>query len=61
MFEFIKRLYRKPSPVDAAIRELEDAQFQSLNANTSMEYYKSMVAYNDSRILRLKAFIKFPG
>lgn len=61
MFKFIKQLYRRLSPVEIAIRELEEAQLQALSANTAMEYYKSMVAYNDSRILRLKAFIKFPG
>ena len=61
MFKFIKQLYRKLSPIEIAIRELEEAQLQALSANTAMEYYKSMVAYNDSRILRLKAFIKFPG
>lgn len=61
MFEFIKRLYRKITPREIAIRELEEAQLQVLSASTSLEYYKSMVAYNDARILRLKAFIKFPG
>lgn len=61
MLKFIRRLYRRLSPVEIAIRELEEAQLQALSANTAMEYYKSMVAYNDSRILRLKAFIKFPG
>ena len=61
MLDFIRRLYRKSTPLEMAIRELEDAQLQALSANTAMEYYKSMVVYNDSRILRLKAFIKFPG
>ena len=61
MWNKLKNLYLRPSPLEVAIRELEEAQYQVLIAQTSLEYSKAMVTYNEARILRLKAFIKFPG
>ena len=50
-------LFRKPTPAMLARIELEDAQRQLLAAHTAAEYARSVVAYNEARIKRLKAYL----
>lgn len=54
MKDWIKRLFRKPTPIEVAARELAEAELSKLQAQSAKEYAASVEAYNDNRIKRLK-------
>lgn len=51
-------LFRTPTPLELAARELAEAERQLLQAHTAREYADAMVMYNQERIHRLRNFIK---
>jgi hypothetical protein len=57
MIQDLKRFFRKLTPLEMATRELAEAQLQLLEAETAVEYSKSVVSYNVERIVRLKAYV----
>ena len=50
-------LFRKPTPLEAATRELIQAQHSKLEAETAVEYATAITDYNDKRIARLLKYI----
>jgi hypothetical protein len=57
MIEQIKELFRTPSAMTLAVRELEQAQRGLLEAQTSQEYAHRMSEYHSDRITRLTAYL----
>ena len=55
--EYIKNIYRAPSPETLALRELEDAKRSLLEAQSGREYAESMCKYHEARIKRLTAYL----
>jgi hypothetical protein len=53
---WIKRLLVPPDVMTLAMRELDDAQRELLEAQSAKEYSTSMVLYHEARIRRLRAF-----
>lgn len=61
MWEELKRtfnIFRTPSALEIAARELAQAERALLEAETAREYATAMVDYNNERIHRLRRFIK---
>lgn len=52
------RLFRHPTPVEAARLELVEAELQCMSAMTARDYAVGIVIYNTTRIDRLKKSIK---
>ena len=53
MIDYIKNLYRQPTPLEMITRELALAHLAKLEAETAVDYAMSVVEYNESRIERL--------
>lgn len=53
----IKKLYATPSPETLALRELEEARRQLLEAQSTREYAESMCRYHEVRIKRLAQYL----
>jgi hypothetical protein len=51
-------LFKTPTPLEIAAREVAEAERQLLSAHTAREYADAMVMYNQERIHRLRNFIK---
>ena len=58
MFEKILRLWRKPTALEIAVHDLEQAKRDYLSAMYHAEYYASLANYNDGLVLRLSNYIK---
>lgn len=52
-----KTLTRTISPTEMAAKELAEAELRLLEAQSAVEYAKSIVDYNEQRIKRLRKFI----
>lgn len=55
MLHSFTSLFRKPTPLELALRELQEAERDVLQSQSQAEYATSMVGYHSSRIKRLKA------
>ncbi|NBS70001.1 hypothetical protein EBT31_13965 [bacterium] len=61
MWDEIKRtfnVFRTPSALELAARELAQAERALLEAETGREYATAMVEYNQERIHRLRKYLK---
>ena len=58
MLAYIKERLRQPTPLEMVTKELAMAHLAKLEAETAVDYAKSVVAYNDARIKRLEAHLK---
>jgi hypothetical protein len=58
LFLMLMNVCKKPSVVMLATKELEEAQKQLLQAQSSYEYAKRMADYHSDRIARLSAFLR---
>lgn len=58
MWNEIKRVFKRPSLLEAAAMELADAEHSKLDAESAAEFADSLVIYHDKRIVRLQNFIK---
>ena len=54
---WLKQIFRKPSPLELAARELVDAEHALLVAQTGKDWAEMSVEYNTRRINRLKQHI----
>ena len=52
-----KIITRTISPTEMAAKELAEAELRLLEAQSAVEYAKSIVDYNEQRIKRLRKFI----
>lgn len=50
--------FRKPSAVELAKIELEEARRKLLNAQTGLEYAEAMVRYETARVRRLESMLE---
>lgn len=55
---WLKRLYIKPTALEIAVRDLEQAKRDYLAAMQHTEYYASLAQYNDGMISRLSNYIR---
>ena len=58
MLNYIKERMRQRTPLEMVTQELALAHLAKLEAETAVDYAKSVVAYNDARIKRLEAYLK---
>ena len=54
MTELLKRLLRRPTSLQIAMDELEEAKLELLKSESASEFATNMVRYNEQRIHRLK-------
>ena len=54
----LKRLFSRPTATKIAEEELRNAEQSLLEAQSAMEYAAAIVSYNQSRVARLRDFIK---
>ncbi len=52
-----KALFGRVTPIEAVAAELAEAEMSLLRAETGVEYAQSLVAYNKSRVKRLRAYL----
>ncbi len=57
MIDRMKKLFSPLSPEERASRELAEAKMEKLDAESAVDYAKSIVDYNNARIERLKTFL----
>ena len=57
LLNYIKNVYTIPSAEQLALRELENAKRQLLEAQSGSEYADSMCKYHEARIKRLTAYL----
>ena len=57
MLEILRKLFRKLTPLEAATRELIEAQHGLLQAQTGVDYSMAIVEYETNRVNRLRAYI----
>ena len=58
MINYIKERMRQRTPLEMITQELALAHLAKMEAETAVDYAKSVVAYNDVRIKRLEAYLK---
>jgi len=54
---WLKKLFRKLTPLEVASAELMVAELAKLEAETAKEFAAALVGYNNDRISRLKRYI----
>lgn len=60
-FKDIADLFRTPTTLELAARELAQAERVLLESETAREYATAMVEYNQERIHRLRKYLKESG
>ena len=55
--KLLSDIFRKPSPLQLAKAELEEAQRKYLDAQTALDYANAMLRYESDRVRRLEAFV----
>ncbi len=56
-YDDLKNMFRMPTPLQVAARELAQAEHELLKAETGVEFASSLVTFNKQRVKRLKAFM----
>ncbi len=54
----LKGLFVTPTPLQVAARELDQAELSLLEHQSAQEFSQAMVAYQENRIKRLRAYLK---
>ena len=57
MFQYLKSLLRRPTPLEMIARELAHAHLEKLQAESAVDYAQSVVNYNVAKINRLEAHL----
>lgn len=57
MWADLRAVFRKPTPMEMAARELVEAQLARLSAQTAVDYSTAIAAYNEARAKRLREFL----
>lgn len=58
MINYIKERFRQRTPLEMITQELALAHLAKLEAESAVDYARSVVAYNDARIKRLESYLK---
>lgn len=54
----LKRVFRRLTPLEMAAQELLDAELSKLEADSAREYAEAISRYNEARAKRLREFIQ---
>jgi hypothetical protein len=57
MIAYLKEHFRQPTPLEMITNELAAAHLAKLEAETAVDFARSVVAYNDARIKRLETHL----
>jgi hypothetical protein len=57
LFAWIKDIFRTPSAIELACKELDEAEKQHLSLNNTREYVAGMLSYREAQISRLRTYI----
>jgi hypothetical protein len=57
IYDEMKSMFRMPTPLQMAVRELVQAELDLLKAETGVEFASSLVTFNKQRVKRLKSFM----
>ena len=55
--KLLSDIFRKPTPLQLAKAELEEAQRKYLDAQTALDYANAMLRYEGDRVRRLETFV----
>lgn len=55
---FLSRLWKKPTALEIAVADLEQAKRDYLTAMQHAEYYAAQASYNDGLIARLSNYLR---
>ena len=55
--KLLSDIFRKPTPLQLAKAELEEAQRKHLDAQTAPDYANAKLRYESDRVRRLEAFV----
>jgi hypothetical protein len=58
VYQRLLSLFKTPSPVEIAARELDEARRQLLQSQSAAEYASRISAYHLDRIKRLQTYLK---
>ena len=58
MIKQLLAMFRKPTALEIAVRDLEQAKRDYLTAMQHAEYYAAQASYNDGLIARLTNYLK---
>lgn len=58
MIAYLKERFRQRTPLEVITQELGQAHLAKLEAESAVDYARSVVAYNDARIKRLESYLK---
>ena len=58
MLKYLKKLFAQPSVLELATQEIAIAEREKMEAETALDYARSIVDYNNARIKRLNNTIE---
>ena len=53
----LKEMFKMPTPIEVAAKQLATAELELLKAETGVEYASALVTFNKTQIKRLRAYI----
>ena len=57
LFTWFKDIFRNPSALELACKELDEAEKQHLSLKNTHDYVAGMLNYREAQILRLRSYI----
>jgi hypothetical protein len=57
LYTELKEVFKLPSPIEVAAKQLATAELELLKAETGVEYASALVTFNKAQIKRLRAYI----
>jgi hypothetical protein len=57
LYTELKEVFKLPSPIEVAAKQLATAELELLKAETGVEYAAALVTFNKTQIKRLRAYI----
>jgi hypothetical protein len=57
LYTELKEVFKLPSPIEVAAKQLATAELELLKAETGVEYASALVTFNKTQIKRLRAYI----
>ena len=57
LFTWFKDIFRNPSALELACKELDEAEKQHLSLKNTHDYVAGMLNYRDAQISRLRSYI----
>ena len=57
LYTELKAVFKMPTPLEVAAKQLATAELELLKAETGVEYASALVTFNRTQIKRLRAYI----